>query len=145
MLDLLFNGGGEVIEITSEMVISTIVFTVILLAAYSISLLSVKFISGNITSKLLITLIVLNILTTNIMVALFTFKNTSNHLTHINKVPLYSKLSMNSFFRKLNLQSNQITNIQTKEVSDETFNYPKNKLTQVSHLKNTIKSSLQAS
>ena len=128
MLDLLFNGGGEVIEITSEMVISTIVFTVILLAAYSISLLSVKFISGNITSKLLITLIVLNILTTNIMVALFTFKNTSNHLTHINKVPLYSKLSMNSFFRKLNLQSNQITNIQTKEVSDETFNYPKNKL-----------------
>ena len=42
MLDLLFNGGGEVIEITSEMVISTIVFTVILLAAYSISLLSVK-------------------------------------------------------------------------------------------------------
>lgn len=83
MLDLLFNGGGEVIEITSEMVISTIVFTVILLAAYSISLLSVKFISGNITSKLLITLIVLNILTTNIMVALFTFKNTSNHLTHI--------------------------------------------------------------
>jgi membrane-anchored protein YejM (alkaline phosphatase superfamily) len=128
MLDLLINGGGEVIEITSEMIISTIVYTIILLAIYFISLLSIKFISGNITSKLLITFIVLNILTTNFMVALFSFKNTSNYLTHINKVPLYSRLSMNSFFRKLNLQSNQVTNIQTKEVSDETFNYPKNNL-----------------
>lgn len=137
MLDLFFNGGGEVISLSMDMWID-IGIKVALIIVYSLVVLGFAFLLAykGIKVRLLVLLALLMYVLANLTHAYGSAKQLLPVLEIQNRLPFYKPLTMNSLLLKLGVITPEDLSARKVQIGQNErglFDYPKNKLTYFDH------------